>query len=390
MSTAVSLTEPVDLAQRLIQFPSVTPTDHGCQAMLIDWLSQLGFEIHRLKFGVVENFYARLGHSGPNVCFAGHTDVVPPGAVDEWRAPPFSAEIQEGTLYGRGVCDMKGGVAAWTAAVARFLAAHPGWGERQGQGVLSFLITGDEEGDAVDGTVRVLEWLRTKKERLDYCVVGEPSSAQRIGDCIKNGRRGSVNGAIRFQGVQGHVAYPHLAQNPIHLAAPLLSQLAAAQWDRGNRFFDPTSFQFTNIQAGEGTSNVIPAVLAATFNIRFSPETDPETLEQAIRAILDGGKVPYTLDMVVSGLPFITEGGELLDALRLSAQAVTGQETVLSTGGGTSDARFISHDCAQTVEFGLVGKTMHKTNEQCPVADLETLTAIYQDVIQRLLPAVDG
>ncbi|MEO5352960.1 MAG: succinyl-diaminopimelate desuccinylase [Magnetococcus sp. XQGC-1] len=374
---------PLDLAIALIQAPSVTPQDHGCQAVVGGFLRQLGFAVHHLRFGEVDNLYARIGTGGKNFCFAGHTDVVTPGDPAAWRSPPFAAEIHDGLLIGRGASDMKGGVAAMLAAAARFLQRNPRFPEENS---LSFLITGDEEGVAVDGTVRVLEWLRSRQERLDYCLVGEPTCMQSLGDGLKIGRRGSLNGVLILHGRQGHVAYPHLADNPIHRIAPIIDRLARHHFDNGNAHFPATSLQFTNIVAGDGSNNVIPGALRVTFNFRYSTESSAEGLEQQLRALLDQEQpaITYTLTTQLGGLPFLTEGGPLVEAVSRSVQAITGITPTPSTGGGTSDARFIFLDCPQTVEFGLLSASIHQVNEQVAVADLERLTRIYETILQTL------
>ncbi|MBF0107648.1 MAG: succinyl-diaminopimelate desuccinylase [Magnetococcales bacterium] len=376
----------VELARRLVRVPSVTPVDDGCQQILIDRLQRLGFTVHPLIFGQVHNFYARLGEKGKNFCFAGHTDVTPSGEPGLWQGDPFGAEHREGMILGRGICDMKGALAAMVTAVERFLQEHPGVVERHS---LSFLVTGDEEGQAIDGTARVLEWMAARNERLDYCLVGEPTSVHQLGDCLKNGRRGSVNGTIVVHGLQGHVAYPHLARNPIHQCLAVFDVLARHSFDAAvNPHFPPTSFQFTRIQAGDGATNVIPARLTACFNIRFSTEHTPESLEARIRSLLepldrDPGRFELTLQ--VSGLPFLTRGGPLLDAIEEAIHETLDRIPERSTGGGTSDARFISRFCPQTVEFGLVGATMHKVDESTPAGDLETLALVYQRILEKML-----
>ncbi|MEG3641167.1 succinyl-diaminopimelate desuccinylase [Magnetococcus sp. PR-3] len=378
------MVDPVTLARALIQAPSVTPMDHGCQDLLIRHLEDLGFTVHRLRFGHVENFYARLGTKGRNFAFAGHTDVVGPGDESRWTSGPFEAAVDdEGFITGRGAVDMKGGLACMIAATARFLTARPDFAQHDS---LSFLITGDEEGDAVDGTIKVLQWMDEQQEKMDYCLVGEPTSAGKLGDCIKNGRRGSVNGCLSIHGVQGHVAYPHLVDNPIHRGAPALAAISTLVFDEGDDFFQPTSLQFTALQSGGTATNVVPGELTAGFNIRFSAQHTPESLEARIRQELDRCGVSYDLEMVTSGLPFITEGGPLVDAVKQTVAQTTGMTPELSTGGGTSDARFISHHCDQTIEFGLVGNSMHKVDEKVPVADLETLTEVYRRLLENLYP----
>ncbi|MBF0367945.1 MAG: succinyl-diaminopimelate desuccinylase [Magnetococcales bacterium] len=375
--------DPLDLALELVRVASVTPADHGCQGIVVARLQALGFKVHPLRFGEVDNFYARLGDVGPNLCFAGHTDVVPSGDLDAWQVDPFGGEIREGEIIARGISDMKGGLAAMVAGVEGFLARQPDFTQR---GSLSFLITGDEEGDAVDGTRRVLDWLKEKGERLDYCLVGEPTCSQRLGDVIKNGRRGSLNGEIVIRGVQGHVAYPHLADNPIHRAFGPLGQLAETVLDAGNADFQPSSFQFTGLTSG-GLSNVIPGQIRATFNVRFNTEQTPEGLETIIRGVLDRSGVDYELNTTLSGLPFRTRGESLLPALQGAIAEATGHPPALSTGGGTSDARFISQYCPETLEFGLVALGIHQVNERCPVVDLRGLAKIYQSLLARLFPA---
>lgn len=370
---------PVTLLQELIRVASVTPVDGGCQQILMQRLEKLGFTVHPLRFGVVENFYARLGQQGPNLCLAGHTDVVPTGPEEAWSVSPFAGDIRQDRVYGRGACDMKGGLAAMVAAVERFLAEQPAW-----SGSLSFLVTGDEEAEAVDGTVRVLDWLDSRNETLDYCLLSEPTSLVWAGDCVKNGRRGSVNGTLRVQGRQGHVAHPHLADNPIHKAMPILDHLAHLVLDQGNQYFPPSCLQITSVQAGAGATNVIPGHLDAAFNIRFCTENTPESLEQRVRQALDQFGVDYHLTMQLSAQPFLASTGFLLATVNGVIQQETGQLPQLSTGGGTSDARFISQVCPQILELGLIGKTAHHTDEHVTIAELEQLTRLYQGIFQRL------
>lgn len=383
---AFSSTPTVDLARQLVRIPSVTPFDGGCQGVVARRLERLGFTVTPLVFGEVANFYARLGRRGSNFCFAGHTDVTPSGDARQWRTDPFAAEILDGVVVGRGICDMKGAVAAMVVAVERLLERYPDFTDHHS---LSFLVTGDEEGQATDGTVRVLEWCVSHGERLDFCLVGEPTSVQRLGDCVKNGRRGSVNGVVTLHGLQGHVAYPHLAANPIHLCLPVLDSLVRHPFDPvKNSFFPPTSLQLTRIHAGDGSANVIPGDLSVQFNIRFSTEHTPESLESTIRALLaplNQTNSRFDLSMQVSGHPFLTEGGPLLVAIQGAVGDLLGLTPEPSTSGGTSDARFISRHCPQTVEFGLVGATMHKVDEATPVHDLENLARIYQRVVEKLL-----
>ncbi len=371
----------LELACELIRRASVTPLDEGCQSLMMQRLAAVGFAVEPMQIEDVENFWARRGSEGPVLCFAGHTDVVPTGPLEAWQHPPFEAFIDaDGMLCGRGAADMKGSLAAMIVAVERFVADHP-----QHQGAIAFLITSDEEGPALHGTQAVVERLAARNERLDWCIVGEPSSTSLVGDMVKNGRRGSLNGKLRIQGVQGHVAYPHLAQNPIHLVAPALAELAAEHWDAGNAFFPPTSFQISNIHSGTGTTNVIPGELVALFNFRFSTESTVEGLQQRVAAILDRHGLKWQVEWSLSGLPFLTEPGALLDAVSASIRNVTGRETVASTSGGTSDGRFIATLDTQVVELGPVNATIHQVNERVLASDLDLLTEIYYQTLVRLL-----
>lgn len=371
----------LELACELIRRASVTPLDEGCQSLMMQRLAAAGFNVEPMQIEDVENFWARRGGEGPVLCFAGHTDVVPTGPLEAWQHPPFAAFIDaDGMLCGRGAADMKGSLAAMIVAVERFVADHP-----QHQGAIAFLITSDEEGPALHGTQAVVERLAARNERLDWCIVGEPSSTSLVGDMVKNGRRGSLNGKLRIQGVQGHVAYPHLAQNPIHLVAPALAELAAEHWDAGNAFFPPTSFQISNIHSGTGTTNVIPGELVALFNFRFSTESTVEGLQQRVAAILDRHGLKWQVEWSLSGLPFLTEPGALLDAVSASIRNVTGRETVASTSGGTSDGRFIATLGTQVVELGPVNATIHQVNERVLASDLDLLTEIYYQTLVRLL-----
>ncbi|MBF0310060.1 MAG: succinyl-diaminopimelate desuccinylase [Magnetococcales bacterium] len=380
------IVDPLSLTRELVSFPSLTPDNGPCQERLIALLETLGFTIHRLPFENVANFYARLGTGRPHLCFAGHTDVVPPG-VTPWSVPPFEGAVRNGLLYGRGVCDMKGGIAAWVAAVSRFLSQRNRFAQ---QGSLSFLITGDEEGEAVNGTARVLDWMREKNEIPDFCLVGEPTNTVRVGDCIKNGRRGSFSGTLTIQGTQGHIAYPARVDNPIHRAMPLLAKITALQLDEGTEAFEPSSLQFYAIQAGNPrVNNVVPGLLEAGFNIRFNILHTPETLTQRIQSLLDEGRqtgLRATLTTRISGLPFQCAEGPLLHTLSRAIREVTDITPIPSTSGGTSDARFIAQVCPQTLDFGLLGTTIHRTDEHCPVADLAILTEIYQRLLSRLFP----
>ncbi|TRX75452.1 succinyl-diaminopimelate desuccinylase [Pseudomonas mangiferae] len=382
MSVASSPLSPtLALACQLIERPSVTPLDAGCQALMIDRLETLGFAVERMRVEDVDNFWATHGREGPVLCFAGHTDVVPTGPVQAWQTPPFQARIDEqGMLCGRGAADMKGSLAAMLVAVERFVGEYP-----DHKGVIAWLITSDEEGPALHGTQAVVERLRARGERLDWCIVGEPSSTALVGDIVKNGRRGSLGGLLTVRGVQGHVAYPHLAKNPIHLAAPALAELAAEHWDDGNDFFPPTSFQVSNLNAGTGATNVIPGELQALFNFRFSTESTVDGLKARVAAILDRHGLDYQVDWTLSGLPFLTEPGELLDAVSASIRSVTGRDTLPSTSGGTSDGRFIATLGTQVVELGPVNATIHQVNERVLASDLDLLTDIYYQTLVRLL-----
>jgi succinyl-diaminopimelate desuccinylase len=370
----------VQLACELISRPSVTPEDAGCQPLMRERLERLGFTVEPMRFGEVDNFWARRGTEGPVLCFAGHTDVVPPGPLERWDTDPFEPTIRDGVLYGRGACDMKGSLAAMITATEGFLAVHP-----EHAGSIAFLITSDEEGPSIDGTRKVMEALTARGEHIDYAVVGEPSSKERLGDIVKHGRRGSLTGKLTVQGRQGHVAYPQLADNPIHRAAPALAALAAEQWDAGNEHFPPTSLQFSNVNAGTGADNVIPDALTAVFNLRFSTEQTPEAIEERVHAILDAHDLDYQLDWHLSGLPFLTPAGELLDAGRDAIEAVTGVQTTPTTTGGTSDGRFIAPTGAQVLEVGPINATIHKVNESVSCAELDQLAAIYAEMLRRLL-----
>ena len=374
------LSATLELTLALMRRRSITPADDGCQALMMQRLAAIGFQTVPLRFGDVDNFWAVRGDSGPIVCFAGHTDVVPTGPEQHWRHAPFEPHIVDGKLYGRGAADMKGSLAAMVTACERFVTATP-----RHNGRIAFLITSDEEGVAVDGTVKVVEWLEQRGEKIRWCVVGEPSSTAQVGDTIKNGRRGSLGGTLVVKGVQGHVAYPERARNPIHLAAPALAELAAQQWDRGNAFFPATSFQISNIGAGTGATNVIPGELTALFNFRFSTEVTAQQLRERTAAILDKHGLDYHIDWVLSGNPFLTASGELVEAATRSIRAIAGIETELSTAGGTSDGRFIAPTGAQVVELGPVNATIHKVDEQVEAADIDRLSLMYEGILQRLL-----
>ncbi|OQS32155.1 succinyl-diaminopimelate desuccinylase [Chromobacterium haemolyticum] len=370
----------LELARQLIRLDSVTPRDQGCQELMIARLEAIGFRVERMRFGDVDNFWARRGGAGPLVCFAGHTDVVPTGPLEQWDSPPFEPTVRNGLLYGRGAADMKASLAAFVTACEDFVALHPGH-----TGSIALLITSDEEGVAVDGSVKVVDALEARGETIDYCIVGEPTSDQALGDTIKNGRRGSLSGQLIVHGIQGHIAYPHLAKNPVHLMAPALAELAATRWDEGNAFFPPTSWQVSNIHAGTGASNIIPGHCEIRFNFRFSPESSAESLKERVCAILDRHGLGYELHWQLSGQPFLTQPGKLTDALGRAITAVAGRQAELSTTGGTSDGRFIKRIARELVEFGPVNATIHKLNECVEVADIEPLSEIYRRTLEQLL-----
>ncbi|MDT8879984.1 succinyl-diaminopimelate desuccinylase [Halomonas saccharevitans] len=377
---AAELSPTLALACELIRRPSVTPDDLGCQALMIERLEALGFHIERLPFGDVENFWATRGHHGPLLAFAGHTDVVPSGPHLHWDTPPFEPVIDDdGMLRGRGAADMKGSLAAMVTAVERFIAAHP-----DHHGRIGFLITSDEEGPAVDGTRAVVEHLRETHDRLDYCIVGEPSSTDRLGDVIKNGRRGSLGGVLHVKGIQGHVAYPHLARNPIHQAMPALDALTHEHWDEGNAFFPATSFQISNLRSGTGATNVIPGDVEVVFNFRFSTEVTHEQLKTRTEALLDAHGLDYRLDWTLNGEPFLTAEGDLVEAAVAGVEDAVGIRPTLSTSGGTSDGRFIATLGSQVVELGPCNATIHQVNERVRAADLDDLSQVYEAILARL------
>jgi succinyl-diaminopimelate desuccinylase len=368
------------LSSALIARPSVTPDDQGCQQLLAARLEPLGFVIEQLRFGDVDNLWARRGTSKPLFVFAGHTDVVPPGPLHEWTSAPFEPVIRDGYLYGRGAADMKGSIAAMVTACERFIAEHA-----DHHGSIAFLITSDEEGPSVNGTVKVIEVLESRDEHIDWCLVGEPSSKDQVGDTIKNGRRGSLNGVLEILGKQGHVAYPQLADNPIHRAAPALAELCTVEWDAGNEFFPPTSFQISNISAGSGTENVIPGSLEVMFNLRFSTASTADSIRLRIDEILTRHGLDYVITWKISGQPFLTPAGELVDAARAAIKSTVGIETLLSTSGGTSDGRFIAPTGAQVVELGPLNDTIHKINECVYAEELDKLSAVYEEILKQLL-----
>ncbi len=374
------MNKTLELCRELISRASVTPDDAGCQALMTARLEAIGFECTALRFGDVDNLWAVRGTSGPILVFAGHTDVVPTGPLEQWSTHPFEPTLLGDTLYGRGAADMKASLAAMIVACEEFVAQYPDHGGRIG-----FLITSDEEGPAVDGTVRVMEWLAGRGEQITWCLVGEPSSSERLGDVIKNGRRGSLNATLTVKGVQGHIAYPQLADNPIHRAMPAVAALTAETWDQGNSFFPPTSMQVSNINAGTGATNVIPGDARVVFNFRFSTEVTDMELRQRTHAILDAHGLNYDIDWSLSGQPFLTPSGELVEAAIASIKDELGIDTELSTAGGTSDGRFIAPSGAQVVELGPVNATIHKIGEAVHAPDLPRLTAVYRGIIQRLL-----
>jgi succinyl-diaminopimelate desuccinylase len=382
------MSRTLQLAEQLIARRSVTPEDGGCQALIGERLSALGFECHTLEHGPdtarVSNLWAvRRGAGGVAaklLAFAGHTDVVPTGPLAQWASDPFAPTHRGGHLYGRGAADMKTSLAAMVVAAEEFVAAQPGH-----RGSVAFLLTSDEEGPAIDGTVRVCEWLAARGERLDYCIVGEPTSVERLGDMIKNGRRGTLSGKLRVIGVQGHIAYPHLAKNPIHLAAPALAELVAMRWDEGNAYFPPTSWQISNLHAGTGAGNVIPGEAVVDFNFRFSTESTPDSLKARLHEVLDRHGLKYELAWTLGGEPFLTPVGGLSEALTAAIVDVTGSAPELSTTGGTSDGRFIAKICPQVIEFGPLNETIHKIDERVEVASLDPLKNIYRDTLLRLL-----
>lgn len=369
----------IELAQELIRRPSVTPDDAGCQELMMSRLAPLGFAGEIMRFGDTDNLWARKGNDGPLLAFAGHTDVVPTGPEKNWDIAPFDAVIKDGFLHGRGAADMKGSLAAFVTACERFVAKYP-----DHRGSIALLITSDEEGPAKHGTVKVVETLEARNEKIDWCLIGEPSSTEWAGDIIKNGRRGSLHGYLTVHGVQGHVAYPHLAENPVHTTAPALDDLAREHWDSGNEFFPPTTFQITRIESGTG-SNIIPGELLVHFNFRYCTENTAESLAERVSEILDKHNLNYDLEWNLSGRPFLTDRGALVTATQNAIRRVTGKETELSTSGGTSDGRFIAPTGAQVVELGPLNATIHKVNECVSTDDLDTISEIYEQILTELL-----
>jgi succinyl-diaminopimelate desuccinylase len=380
VATSSSNAPTLDLARELIARRSQTPDDAGCQDLLGKRLARSGFRCESLVANGVSNLWARRGDAHPIVCFAGHTDVVPSGPLDAWESDPFDPSLRDGYLYGRGAADMKSSLAAFVVAIEQFVSARP-----RHAGSIALLITSDEEGPAIDGTVRLVERLRSRGETLDYCVVGEPSSVERLGDMIKNGRRGTLSGKLIVRGVQGHVAYPQLARNPIHLAAPVIAELAATRWDEGDAYFPPTSWQVSNVHAGTGATNVIPGTLELDFNFRYAPVHTREDLERAFLAILARHGIDHEIRWTGSGKPYLTARGRLVDVAGAAIREVCGIAPEISCTGGTSDGRFIAEICTEVVELGPVNATIHKLNERVAVADLEPLAAIYRGILERLL-----
>ena len=373
-------TPTLTLAKDLLSRQSVTPEDAGCQELMIKRLEALGFTIEIMVFEDTTNFWARRGTEAPLFTFAGHTDVVPTGSLTQWNTDPFEPTIIDGMLYARGAADMKGSLACMIVAVERFISEHP-----EHKGSLSFLITSDEEGPFINGTTRVVDTLKERNEIIDMCIVGEPSSTQYVGDVVKNGRRGSLTGNLTVKGIQGHVAYPHIARNPIHQSMAALLELTTTEWDLGNTYFPPTSFQIPNMNSGTGASNVIPGTAEIMFNFRFSTESTVEGLQQRVIELLDKHNLEYDLDWIINGLPFLTDTGDLLTAVVDAVATVNQQKPELLTTGGTSDGRFIAQMGSQVIELGPVNATIHKVNECVKVDDLEKLTDMYQEVLNNLL-----
>lgn len=376
----MSETATLALTKQLIAEASVTPEDKNCQAILIERLQKIGFEIEKLDFNDTQNIWARRGISAPLLCFAGHTDVVPSGPQEKWTSPPFEPTERDGKLYGRGAADMKTSIAAFVTACERFIALHP-----DHPGSIALLITSDEEGDAYDGTTKVVDVLKARGETIDYCIVGEPTAVNRLGDTIKNGRRGSLSGNLTVKGKQGHIAYPHLAINPVHTFAPALAELTATEWDGGNDYFPPTGFQISNIQGGTGATNVIPGSLNVKFNFRFSTESTDTGLKQRVHQILDKHGLDYDLQWSLSGQPFLTEAGELTKVAQAAIAQVCGVEAELSTSGGTSDGRFIKAIARELIELGPVNASIHQIDEHIDLAAVPELSAVYQEMMRRLL-----
>ncbi|HHX2518770.1 TPA: succinyl-diaminopimelate desuccinylase [Neisseria subflava] len=373
-------TQSLELAKELISRPSVTPDDQNCQQLLAERLQKIGFAVEELHFGDTKNVWLRRGTQAPVFCFAGHTDVVPTGPVEKWDSSPFEPTEREGRLYGRGAADMKTSIACFVTACERFVAEYP-----DHQGSIALLITSDEEGDALDGTTKVVDVLKARGELIDYCIVGEPTAVDKLGDMLKNGRRGSLSGNLTVKGKQGHIAYPHLAINPVHTFAPVLLELTQEVWDEGNEYFPPTSFQISNINGGTGATNVIPGELNVKFNFRFSTESTEEGLKQRVHAILDKHGVQYDLQWSCSGQPFLTQAGKLTDVAREAIAEICGIEAELSTTGGTSDGRFIKAIAKELIELGPSNATIHQINENVRLEDIPKLSAVYEGMLKRLL-----
>jgi len=372
--------QTIALTQALINRPSVTPEDCGCQVLMSERLSAIGFNNESMIFEDTTNLWSRRGNSGPVFCFAGHTDVVPAGNLELWQTPPFQATIKDGMLYGRGAADMKGSLAAMIVATERFVTDYP-----DHKGSIAFLITSDEEGPFINGTTRVIDTLEDRNEKIDYCIVGEPSSTNQLGDVVKNGRRGSISGELHIHGKQGHVAYPEHVNNPIHLAMPVLAELSQLHWDNGNKYFPPTSFQLSNIQSGTGATNVVPGHLTAWFNLRYSTELSADMIVDKVNALLTRHKLDYEINWTFNGQPFITEPGTLVDSVTKAIKSCTNISAELSTSGGTSDGRFIAPTGAQVVELGPCNATIHQVNESVSVEDLITLTQVYYQTLVNVL-----
>lgn len=378
----MSETQTLVLAKQLLACPSVTPDDQGCQGIIAARLHALGFSVEKMRFGDTDNIYARRGHGSPLLCFAGHTDVVPSGPPEKWASPPFEPTERNGRLYARGAADMKTSIAAFVTACERFVATCP-----EHPGSLALLITADEEGDALDGTARVVDVLRAREEVIDYCLVGEPTAVDALGDTLKNGRRGSLSGWLTVKGKQGHIAYPHLAVNPVHLAAPALAELVATEWDAGNEYFPPTGFQIANLHAGTGASNVIPGVLEVQFNFRFCTESTDSSLKQRVHDVLDKHGLVYDLAWSLSGQPFLTRAGYLTEVVQAAVAEECGLIAKLSTSGGTSDGRFIKAIARELIELGPVNASIHQIDEHVELAAIPKLSALYENIIRRLLAA---
>ena len=373
------MTKTLELAKQLITRPSITPDDQDCQQIIAEHLQDMGFHIEYHSFGDVDNLWARRGNVAPLFVFAGHTDVVPPGPVEQWQHDPFTPTVAGNTLYGRGAADMKSSIAAMICACDQFIQKYPEY-----NGSIAFLITSDEEGPAIDGTVKIVEILQQRNEHIDWCLVGEPTSTHTVGDIVKNGRRGSLSGTLKIIGTQGHIAYPHLANNPIHRFAPALNDLVNEHWDNGNDFFPPTSFQISNILAGTGANNVIPPYVEILFNLRFSTEITEQQIRKRIEEILDSHQLEYELLWALSGNPFVTTEGRLIDVTRAAIKKVRNIETELSTSGGTSDGRFIATTGAQVLELGPVNASIHKIDENIDIDELDLLTEIYHEILKQL------